>query len=74
MDKTLIHFIDNTNTRGHNYKLKTRNSNLNTRRYFFTYRTVSVWNKLPSEIVNAPSLNVFKARIDNYFRNEIYLC
>ena len=74
VNKSLIHYSDNTSTRGHNYKLETRNSNLDLRHFFFTYRTVKVWNDLPSEIVNSPSMNVFKARIDNHFRNELYMC
>ena len=74
VNKSLIHYSDNTSTRGHKYKLETRNSNLDLRHFFFTYRTVKVWNDLPSEIVNSPSMNVFKARIDNHFRNELYKC
>ncbi|KFO55764.1 hypothetical protein N302_01139, partial [Corvus brachyrhynchos] len=31
---------------------------------FFTVRVVSHWNRLPKEAVAAPSLEVFKARLD----------
>ena len=31
---------------------------------FFTKRVVRCWNRLPTEVVDAPSLEVFKARSD----------
>ena len=34
------------------------------RKKFFTQRMVTHWNRLPKEVVDAPSLEAFKARLD----------
>ena len=34
------------------------------RRKFFTQRVVMHWNKLPKDVVDAPSLEAFEARLD----------
>jgi len=31
---------------------------------FFTQKVVTHWNRLPKEVVDAPSLEAFKARLD----------
>ncbi|KFP73277.1 hypothetical protein N311_02401, partial [Apaloderma vittatum] len=36
---------------------------------FFTTRVVKHWNRLPKEAVDAPSLEVFKARLDGALSN-----
>ena len=36
----------------------------------FTERVVNSWNSLPTDVVNAPSVNSFKNRIDKFWNNQ----
>jgi len=58
-------------TRGKGCKLKEGRFKLDIRKKFFTMRVVKHWNGLPREAVDAPSLEVFKARVDGALSNLV---
>ena len=50
--------------RGNSFKLKEGRFRLDIRENFLTVKLVRHWNRVPREIVAAPSLEVFKARLE----------
>ena len=59
-----------SSTRGHNFKLYKKFSRRNIRKHFFTLRIVDTWNSLPEDVVNAPSVNSFKNRLDRFWKEQ----
>jgi len=51
-------------TRNNGFIQRESRSRLDVRSKFFTQRVVGHWHRLPREAVNAPSLEVFEARLD----------
>ena len=59
-------------TRGHSLKLFKKRSRLLVRANSFSNRGVDSWNSLTEDVVNAPSLNTFKSRLNRFWREHPY--
>ena len=66
-DSRVTNFLSKSNfstTRGHNFKLFVQHANFNIRKWFFSIRIVDIWNRLPSNVVNASNVMCFEKRLD----------
>ena len=65
------HVVDTSvRRRGHGKKLYVKQAKHSTRTSSFAYRVNDTWNNLPAEVVNAPSVNSFKNRLDSHWSEE----
>jgi len=58
-------------TRGHSFKLFKKRARLDIKKNFFPVKIVNTWNRLPADVVEAPSIGCFKKRLDEHRSSSV---
>jgi ribonuclease P/MRP protein subunit RPP40 len=60
----LLELREGRELRGHSKMLRKKHCRLEIRKGYFSHRVVNPWNSLSSEVIDAPTLETFKRKLD----------
>ena len=59
-----LSYYNTSVTRGNKFKLQNQSFNNNLRKFFFSARTVNIWNSLPNYVVDVQSIDLMYLKCD----------